>query len=917
MLRGSSSLALAVLITFQVGHGLAAKADDSSPGPWPSITRQTKPWAYWWWMGSAVDKTNLTRELERYRLAGMGGVHIIPIYGAKGYEDKFIEYLSSKWMEMLHYTVQEAERSGLGVDMTTGTGWCFGGPRVTDEQANATVVCRCFDVSADKPISEKLGPKDLQALMAFPAQGQGVDLIKKVRVDGTLDWSPPDGSWRVFAISQRPSGQKVKRASPGGQGHMLNLAYPEAMEQYLAWFDEAFKQHPGPKPRAMYHDSYEYRTDWAPDFFTAFQKRRGYRLENELPALFSSYRARGSAPVPTAPDEDRVARVKSDYRETISDVMAEESLPLWAAWSRKAGFITRNEAHGSPGNWLDLYAAADVPETEMFHLDRSKLVSKFASSAAHVTGRPLVAAETGTWLAEHFTETLADMKFLLDDLFLSGVNHVFYHGTCYSPDQAPWPGWLFYASYEMNPRNSIWRDVPALNAYATRCQSVLQAGRPDNDLLVYWPIYDLWHNPTGMVRNLTVHGRDWLEEQPLGKTADQLLTRGYSFDYISDRLIQAAQVQSGQIKVPGGTYRAIVIPPTEKIPLPTIRQLLAVAEGGATIICEDRLPQDVPGWGRLAERRGEFRALLDQLKFGPGGKFKTAQVGRGRILVGNLEEALSASGISREEMFDRKGLMCLRRSDAAGWFYFVANRSEQPVEGWVPFARKARHAIVMDPLTGTSGVARARARTPNGGEVFLSLPPGASLMLKFQDEAPKDVPEWRHWVTAGPPGELKGNWEGKFLAGGPQLPAPFKILNLSSWTALADTNAQRFAGTAVYRVSFAAPGAAEHWWLDLGRVCQSARVRLNGQELGTLFTPPFRVLATSLKPRDNVLEVEVTNTSANRVRDLDRRGVNWKNFYDINFVGIDYKPFDASKWPLSESGLLGPVTLTPVKPAGL
>ena len=94
-----------------------------------------------------------------------------------------------------------------------------------------------------------------------------------------------------------------------------------------------------------------------------------------------------------------------------------------------------------------------------------------------------------------------------------------------------------------------------------------------------------------------------------------------------------------------------------------------------------------------------------------------------------------------------------------------------------------------------------------------------------------------------------------------------------------------------------------------GKVCQSARVRLNGKDYGTLFTPPFRVVVDNLKPTDNLLEVEVTSTSANRIRDLDRRGVKWQNFYDINFVNLNYKKFDASDWPLTDAGLLGPVTL--------
>ena len=141
-------------------------------------------------------------------------------------------------------------------------------------------------------------------------------------------------------------------------------------------------------------------SNWSPVFFAQFEKMRGYKLQYALPALFSD------------DTNEMTLRVKADYRETVSDIMATESLPRWVEWSHQHGFLTRDQAHGSPGNLLDLYADADIPETEMFHLDRNKLVSKFASSAAHVAGHQLTSAETGTWLAEHFTETLADVKYL-------------------------------------------------------------------------------------------------------------------------------------------------------------------------------------------------------------------------------------------------------------------------------------------------------------------------------------------------------------------------------------------------------------------------------------------------------------------------------------------------------------------------
>jgi hypothetical protein len=157
-----------------------------------------------------------------------------------------------------------------------------------------------------------------------------------------------------------------------------------------------------------------------------------------------------------------------------------------------------------------------------------------------------------------------------------------------------------------------------------------------------------------------------------------------------------------------------------------------------------------------------------------------------------------------------------------------------------------------------------------------------------------------------------------FIAGGPELPGPCEIRRLESWTEFAGEAGRRFGGTARYALTFDAPpghDAGVGWSLDLGRVSQSARVRLNGEELGTRFVPPFRLTLPGLRPAGNLLEVEVSSVAANRIRDLDRRGVPWRVFHDINFVNMDYRPFDASDWPVRESGLLGPVTLTPVRPA--
>jgi hypothetical protein len=809
---------------------------------------------------------------------------------------------------MMGCAVSEARQRGMDVDMTLGAGWCFGGPEVTPDEANALVVAKKYEVPAGGTFKRKLDKQATQALAAFARDGRCVELTDKIGADGGVEWQAEGGPWTVYAVSQKFSGRKVKRASPGGEGYMLNPFYGKAVGHYLERFTRAFDAYKGPLPRAIYHDSYEYANNWSPDLFKEFEKRRGYRLQTRLPALFSDEAA-----------SETVARVKSDYRETISDMMVENFNPPWIEWAHKRGMLARNEAHGSPGNLLDLYAAADSPETEMFHTDRDVFVTKAASSAAHVAGRKFTSSETGTWLAEHFTETLGEVKGLVDELFACGVNHIIYHGCCYSPDEAGWPGWLFYASLEMNPRNSIWRDAPALNQYIARCQAILQGGQPDNDILLYWPIYDQWADPRGMQQDMVVHkGANWIKERPFGEAAEQLWKKGYTFDYISDRQLPGASVKDGRILMPGGNYRVVVVPRCQFMPDITLMALLGMARGGATVIFEGGLPQDVPGLGRLEERRAKFHEWLEAFKSPEGlnpGVGMTSEP-KGRVLTGNVEAMLATAGVEREPMADQPGVMFIRRAWAGGRHYFVTNRGEKALDGWVTLAGKPEAAALLDPMTGKAGMGALRKDGRGAAQVYLQLEPGESIILRTFDKRPQgETPKWEYLKAAGEGVAIAGNWKVEFIQGGPALPKGFTTTTLGSWTAAADPEAQRFAGTARYSITFDRPTSTqgERYRIALGKVAQSARVRLNGRELGTVIMPPFQVVAESLKEKGNVLEIEVTNVSANRIRDLDRRGVVWKNFYDTNIVNIDYKPFNAANWPMTDSGLLGPVTVTAAK----
>jgi hypothetical protein len=334
------------------------------------------------------------------------------------------------------------------------------------------------------------------------------------------------------------------------------------------------------------------------------------------------------------------------------------------------------------------------------------------------------------------------------------------------------------------------------------------------------------------------------------------------------------------------------------------------------VLFVDRLPADVPGLARLADRRAQLTMAEAPLTSGDADAqgIRRVTVGRGRVLVGPSAEALlTAAGVRRETLVDRPGLRFIRqRLTGGGRQYFVSYSGKQQLDEWIPLATPARAVAIMDPMTARTGLAALRTGDDKATQVRLHLEPGQSVVLRVLDHE-VSAPAWTYQRPSGAPVALGGPWTVTFIEGGPVLPASFRSDSLVPWTGRGDADADRFAGAARYTLRFDAPRTGRNFLLDLGRVAESARVRLNGKELAILFAHPFVVETGPLKPKGNLLTVEVTNVSANRIRDLDRRHVSWKIFRDINYVGLDYKPFDASGWPVRTSGLLGPVTITPVR----
>jgi hypothetical protein len=933
-----------IILIFTFSNALGQKADPQ-PG-WPPITKESKPWSRWWWMGSSVNPSDLNAAMEAYSKAGLGGLEITPIYGVHGYENKFIKFLSPEWVDNLKYTLQEGKRLDMGIDLAMASGWPFGGLWVTPDDACKYMSVQSYALNAGEQLQEKIAmiqkpmlrtisrpkleisqlkypvsanadslqnwsieqvrypiPMPLQVLMAYSDKGEIINLTSKINTEGKLNWTAPTGNWKLYAVFQGWHGKIVERGGPGGEGDVIDHFSTKAIDNYLDHFTSSFRNQDISGLRAYFNDSYEVddargEADFTPLMFDEFQKRRGYDLRDYVPALIGE----GS--------EENNRRVLCDYRETISDLILENYTQRWHDWAAKGGKIIRNQAHGAPANILDLYGAADIPETEGEDIVKIKT----ASSAAHVTGKKLASSESATWLKDHFEASLADVKQAIDRFLLAGINHVFYHGTTFSPKDAPWPGWMFYAAVHFGPTNTIWNDFGTLNAYIARSQSFLQRGIPDNDILLYYPISDEY---AVRGRSLLLHFDGAAKGSSVRESAESLFEKGYAFDYISDRQILNLKNESAKILTGRTSYQTILLPAVKLIPVETFEKLIALAKGGATILIE-QLPVDVPGMGKLAERQAKFQALKNTLKFVTSGSVQTAKVGKGQILLGSQSDLLAQAKIRRETMYD-KGLQCIRRIDGRTTTYFIANRGTETIDGMIPIEIKTENAVLYNPMNGNFGKAITKTSGTNS-KVYLQLNPGESCLVQVLP-GKVSVPEYAYMKADREKTTLNSEWTLTFEKGGPKLPQQVKLSKLGSWTELDGDSYKAFSGTAVYKTNFTKPsGEAKYYRLDLGKVAHSARVSINGKELVALISTPFSVVipATDLKT-ENTLEISVTNLMGNRMADMERKGEPYKIFYNTNFPSHDAVNrgadglFTTLGWKPQESGLFGPVTLTPLE----
>ncbi len=843
----------------------------------------------WWWFGSAVTQSELRRELEIMKTAGIGGVEIQPVYPLTldDPQDKVnnFSYLSGDFLRNLRFTVEEARKLGLRVDITLGSGWPYGGPRTPVTEAAGRLRCERVVVNKEErsvPIpSLEYGE---QLLSIFLVQGERKQFTpesaerlakvedSRVRLPETAFQGP---HVLLFFIASR-TGQQVKRAAVGAEGFVLDHYSRAAIEHHLASVAtpllQAFSPYP---PHAVFSDSLEvFGSDWTDDLLSEFQKRRGYNLEPHLPELVA--------------DGLQSASVRHDWGKTLTELAEERYLTPIRDWAHAHRTLFRSQTYGEPPVILSSNNLVDLPEGEAGPKWRTFSTARWASSASHIYGRPVTSTETWTWLhAPAFRATPLDIKAEADLHFLQGINQLVGHGWPYSPPSAGEPGWRFYAATALNEHNPWFQVMPEITRYLQRLSFLLRQGQPANDVAIYLPTDDAWASFKPGRASV-----DKLMESLLGPALiPQILNAGYNFDFVDDRAIQK-----------GLPWKLVIVPGVERIPLTTLQRLRAWQQNGGLLVATRRLPSRAPGLLEDKTDTPSIAALAHEIFQNFVSDESTLGATLNRLLPPDLAvDAATAPAI---------GFIHRKLPDAD--IYFVANTSNKAVQLEVKFRTAGAGAEVWDPFTGQARPA-AVPRT-------LRLAPYESQVVVFTNaerSAPAEDPPMTSQSIS-----LDTDWDLTFTKTG----RTEHMAKLHSWAD--DEGFQHYSGEVAYEKTISLPQTPKHAFLHFGEgevvapagplgppgmrallespVRESAVVFVNGQRAGTVWHPPYQLdLAGLLHAGNNHLRILVANTAMNEIA-----GHALPNYRLLNLrYGERFTPQGFEHIAPLPSGLLGPVQL--------
>ena len=701
-------------------------------------------------------------------------------------------------------------------------------------------------------------------------------LLSSDFLDKPFSINLPKGRWHILRIGHTTTGH-VNATGGGGRGLECDKFSRKAIKkQFDNWFANIYNHAPkeiAKKVLTRIHvDSWECGSqNWSDNFADEFRRRRGYDLMPWLPLY-------AGVPIGTSEESEKVLRdIRLTIAELINDIFFDEVSTLGKQYGCKLSAECVAPTMVSDG--LLHYQHADYPMGEFWlnsptHDKLNDMLD--AVSGAHIYGKNIIQAEGFTEVRGTWDEDFALLKPLLDRNYCTGINALVFHVNTHNPWTDRRPGMTLDGIGTFFQRdNTWWKEMPAFTGYISRCQALLQYGKPVVDIAVYTgdetprrsilperlitSLPGLYSDQVkdSEAKRLANAGQP-LEVSPVGVTHTANMTkaehwvnplRGYRYDSFNHDVLGKSQVKGGRLVTPGGMeYSALVIPQARKM------------NPGRIVNCWNTI-DSIEKWGVPVIREPWEKADLASL------------------------------GIKKDAVLP-EGIDFTHRTAEGADIYFMSNQTGKQMTFKPVFRVERTYRYLADAVTG---------KVYNAGE-SVTLPAGGSLFYILSDDA---VPAK---LTAMPTQSTtlttldKNKWNISFEETGKKITAS----QLIDWSKSTEKEVKYYSGHATYKTTFRLGRKPKNGtvMLNLGTVANAATVYVNGQKCGTAWTAPYAVdITKAVKRGNNTLEITVVNTWANALQGNDLGTPPYEGIW------TNGKYRRASK-ELLAAGLLGPVTIT-------
>lgn len=829
-------------------------------------SKDARGYTRWWWYGCDAEREEIQKELDEMVKAGIGGVELQILYAldADGEYRKNHFYLSPGYLELVAFAAEEADKRGMKFDMTLGSSWPYGGPFVPVEYSAPTVLPYTIDVKGPCIFSYDFTTRTYGEIVScvmgrmehcemIPESIQ--DITDQVTDKYLFNWpwgkelagiKIPEGDYKIVVFVSSEKRQQVLKPLPGAEGYIIDHNRRDAARCFFSCAGDPIaaavkKGH----IQSFFCDSIETPGhNWTDIIYDEFRKRRGYELRPYVFALWGELRGMTDL-------------VRYDFQKTMAELTVENFFTEMTKWCHEKGSTSRIQAHGTWGDVLMAYGAADIPEGETFSaFDRYEVNTvhrKLASSAGHIYGKRIISNESFTWLRfPRFTVTLENMKAAVDGIFLDGMNQIVNHGYSYSPKDSGQLGRHFYASTAINHNNTWWKHYPRLSLYINRVCDFLRRGKTVVHTAVYLPQSDIWaENPVS-----DLHMCMKLEERLTTKAMDHLHKSGYWFDYVNDDALSRLENYS---------YDTLILIDCSRLPVETAKHIREFAGRGGLVICAEDYPVRSCGLPDHEKRDREVKEIMEQM-------FKNGKM----LLAPDRLEGLTTLLKSVRE----PEVLILNHPDTVGYvhqqdegqdIYFLANISSE--EAWenITFSNETRGFCMYDPMNGEEKGILGISKSARGTRLELRLEPFQSLFIIFNGNISEEaLLEMREEACAVL--DLSEGWAFTLQNGS------FNKLygKLESWEK--ESKLKYFSGEGIYQKEFVWEQEPETMmqrnekaYLCLEHLGETADIILNGKPAGEIFMHPYKLeISSYLQKGRNRLEIRVQNLLINAALDPQR-----------------------------------------------